>query len=206
MFRRLAERFHSRIQSRPISTHLATSLTLWGIGDYAAQCIEAEKLILSAKDFHLARFASTVAFAGIFVAPLGHFWYENLGKITAVVLKRTGFASSTRNVLIGKVALDSFAFGPVYLAAFFAFMTKALGGAEADVWEKLEKDFASTFAAQMMFWPPIQLLNFWKTPVRYQLLVVNCVCIVDSTFLSWARANDQWFGKLIGRQNKEEND
>jgi protein Mpv17 len=192
------------MQSHPISTHLITSLALWGIGDYSAQCIEKEKVIKSSKDLNSQRFTATVAFAGIFVAPLGHLWYENLASITGKVLKGIGIASNSRNMLIGKVVLDSFAFGPVYLAAFFAFMTKALNS--GSVVEKLENDFLSTFAAQLVFWPPIQLLNFWKTPVRYQLLVVNFVCIIDSTFLSWARSNDQWLSKLLGKEKVNKKD
>ena len=39
--------------------------------------------------------------------------------------------------------------------------------------------------AELAFWPAFQAFNFWKVPVRHQLLAVNFGCLLDATFLCW---------------------
>ena len=54
-----------------------------------------------------------------------------------------------------------------------------------DVKHRIRQDFIPTFMAECLYWPFIQGFNFWKVPVKHQLLVVNTACLADSTFLSW---------------------
>lgn len=54
-----------------------------------------------------------------------------------------------------------------------------------DVKDKLRSDFLSAYVAELAFWPAFQAVNFWKVPVRHQLLAVNLACLVDATFLCW---------------------
>lgn len=54
-----------------------------------------------------------------------------------------------------------------------------------DVKEKCRRDFWSAYAAELVFWPAFQAVNFWKVPVRHQLLAVNLACLLDATFLCW---------------------
>ena len=54
-----------------------------------------------------------------------------------------------------------------------------------DVKHRIQQDFIPTFLAECLYWPFIQGVNFWKVPVKHQLLVVNTACLADSTFLSW---------------------
>ena len=54
-----------------------------------------------------------------------------------------------------------------------------------DVKEKLRRDFLSSYLAELAFWPAFQVVNFWKVPVRHQLLAVNMACLLDATFLCW---------------------
>ena len=54
-----------------------------------------------------------------------------------------------------------------------------------DVKEKISRDFIATYCAELVFWPTFQAINFWKVPVRHQLLAVNTACLLDSTFLCW---------------------
>ena len=54
-----------------------------------------------------------------------------------------------------------------------------------DVRQKIKHDFLSTYLAELAIWPAFQAINFWKVPVRHQLLVVNTGCLLDATFLCW---------------------
>ena len=54
--------------------------------------------------------------------------------------------------------------------------------------DKLRSDFLTAYLAELAFWPAFQAVNFWKVPVRHQLLAVNLACLVDATFLCWCVA------------------
>eukprot|EP00873_Tetraselmis_striata_P044640 jgi/Tetstr1/464904/TSEL_009638.t1 len=53
-------------------------------------------------------------------------------------------------------------------------------------------------------------MNFWRVPVEHQLLAVNIACIFDSTFLCWAKHEDQWAASLMekikGRGSQSDRD
>ena len=59
------------------------------------------------------------------------------------------------------------------------------GNVLQDVKHKIERDFVSTYLAELAFWPAFQAFNFAKVPVRHQLLAVNSACLLDATFLCW---------------------
>lgn len=51
--------------------------------------------------------------------------------------------------------------------------------------DKLRKDYIATLITECLVWPGYQAINFWKVPVKHQLLVINAATVVDSTFLCW---------------------
>uniref|UniRef100_A0A6U1JZS1 Protein Mpv17 n=1 Tax=Tetraselmis chuii TaxID=63592 RepID=A0A6U1JZS1_9CHLO len=149
-----------------------------------------------------------MAYAGMCIAPFGHFWYLGLD----VVAARLFAVGSAANVA-AKVAADSLVYGPLHVALFFGFMEIAEGNGLSGAAKKLEQDFWPTFAAELGFWPVFQALNFWRVPVEHQLLAVNIACIFDSTFLCWAKHQDQWATVLLEKlkggtaaQGEEESD
>jgi protein Mpv17 len=103
--------------------------------------------------------------------------------------------------LTAKVVADCLVFGPIHIAAFFTALTLSEGGNIKDVKAKLHADGLPTLAAELTVWPVIQVFNFAKVPLQYQLLVVNGVTIFDATFMSWAQHNDisKKIQALLGR-------
>lgn len=63
--------------------------------------------------------------------------------------------------------------------------TELVHHAMQDVKRKCKRDFWSAYAAELVFWPAFQAVNFWKVPLRHQLLAVNLACLLDATFLCW---------------------
>ena len=113
--------------------------------------------------------------------PTGHYWYHGLD----AAVKRFGMASTSLAGVASKVVADSLIFGPVHIVAFFAFMEAVEGGGPRAAAEKIRSEFWPTFMVELGFWPAFQALNFWRIPVRNQLLAVNFAGILDSTFLCW---------------------
>mmetsp|Transcript_36646 Transcript_36646/g.103437 ORF Transcript_36646/g.103437 Transcript_36646/m.103437 type:complete len:205 (-) Transcript_36646:96-710(-) len=173
--------YQKAMDRHPVKVQMATSAALWAIGDTTAQRVEkSEKM-------DWKRTGLTAIYGAGFLGPAGHFWYSGLDKVVGQQVIRNQAAS-----IACKVAADSLLFGPVHVAVFFLYMNMVQGsGWDASV-NKLRQDFVPTFIAELGFWPIVQSVNFWKVPVEHQLLAVNCACVLESTFLCWARSQDNW--------------
>jgi hypothetical protein len=146
------------------------------------------------------------------VGPVGHVWYANLDRIilglraaaaagaaaasaSAAAASSAAAVTSTPAFIASKVLLDTAVMGPFYVAGYFAFGAVVMdGGGVREVQNKLAADFWPTLAAEVCFWPAVQGVNFWRTPVKHQLLVVNALTVGDAAFMSWARAQEDWVG------------
>lgn len=62
-----------------------------------------------------------------------------------------------------------------------------------NVHAQVKQDFIATYLAELVIWPGFQTYNFVKVPVQHQLLAVNCVSLIDATFLSWSRCQEDWW-------------
>ena len=143
--------------------------------------------------------AASALYGAAVVGPLGHAWYRWLD---AFVSAR--FVRGSAKFVVSKVLLDEVVFGPVHVAGFFAtVVVVAEGGGLPEIAKKVKRDFVSTYAAEFAFWPAFQAVNFWRVPVRHQLLAVNLACLLDATFLCWASAHDDWVSAAKGALGME---
>lgn len=173
--------YEHSLRTRPLQTQMVTSTILWGLGDLFAQRIDGKH------NHDKLRTLSTAAYGGTVIGPIGHYFYMGMDKVVTRYLK-----IGTVGFVLAKVLGDELLFGPVHVGGYFAWMTLAEGGSLQDVKHRIQQDFIPTFMAECLYWPFIQGVNFWKVPVKHQLLVVNTACLADSTFLSWAKAQDDW--------------
>lgn len=89
------------------------------------------------------------------MSPIGHAWYSGLDRYVS----RIAVPKTARFVGL-KVAADTFLFGPLHVGLYFSLMTKLSGGSWKDVQKKIKSDFAGTFGGEVVFWVPLQTLNF----------------------------------------------
>ncbi|KIZ00261.1 Protein SYM1 [Monoraphidium neglectum] len=142
--------------------------------------------------FDARRNLLTCAYGAAFIGPVGHAWYMALDRAARALLTPGSFA-----FVGGKVIADTALFGPLHVAGYFTHMALCEGGGPEEVMRKLRRDFWPTFSAELTVWPVVQAANFKLVPVQFQLLVVNLFTILDSCFMSFARANDGWFERLF---------
>eukprot|EP01024_Parvocaulis_polyphysoides_P073242 TRINITY_DN9413_c0_g1_i1.p2 TRINITY_DN9413_c0_g1~~TRINITY_DN9413_c0_g1_i1.p2 ORF type:complete len:234 (-),score=31.25 TRINITY_DN9413_c0_g1_i1:373-996(-) len=178
-------RYEQQLQQQPLRTQMLTTGCIYIIGDTCAQQIEQKK------ELDKKRVLYTWAYATFFEGPVGHYWYLVLDLCTTRILP-----PSSIQFIGAKILADTFLMGPFHVACFFAAMKIGEGGGLADVRKKLEVDFWQTFVAECGFWIPFQTLNFWKVPVRHQLLAVNLAVLFESTFLCWAKSQEDWWKTL----------
>ncbi|KAI8476925.1 MAG: hypothetical protein J3K34DRAFT_381933 [Monoraphidium minutum] len=208
--------YERQLQRRPVVTQMTTSALLWGVGDLAAQRLEAYEREHYARADRAApaaaspgvkpgadaaagvdwrRAALTAAYGAAFVGPVGHYWYLGLDAACGRAL-----APGSPAFIALKVMLDTAFMGPFYVSTFFAFGCAAIDGGGWDEFKrKMKTDFVPTLALEVSVWPFVQSVNFWKVPVKHQLLVVNSMTVVDAAFMSWARNQEDWLTSLTER-------
>mmetsp|Transcript_14732 Transcript_14732/g.44507 ORF Transcript_14732/g.44507 Transcript_14732/m.44507 type:complete len:210 (-) Transcript_14732:1461-2090(-) len=174
--------YESILHAHPVRTQAVTTGILWTIGDTLAQKAVEKKPVLDRK-----RLLATGAYATAVVGPVGNWWYGWLD-----MFARRHFVPKTLKFVAAKVVIDEVVFTPFHVGIFFALLTAVDGGGFAEIKAKLKQDYLSTLATELIVWPGFQFLNFWKVPLQHQLLAANGATILDSTFLSWARSQDDW--------------
>lgn len=178
LWRRLVNVYAQQLQATPFRTQIVTSAVLWGLGDVVAQRVSVDDV----PPYNHTRTLYNAMYGGLFNGTVGHVWYQKLDAVASAMLMHR----SRRVFLATKVAADSLLFGPVHVVAYF--MTLSLvehGGVWSVAVEKTKKEFFKTFAVELAVWPAVQTVNFAYVPVQYQLLVVNCVTVLDAAFMSW---------------------
>lgn len=162
---------------------MMTSFLLWGLGDTIAQ-----KVVERKPSMDIDRLTKTAVFGAGFMGPVGHFWYIGLDKWA-----RSVFLPGTPAFFAAKVFVDSFVLGPIYVLAFYAWGAAAIDRTGFEGFrDKVKKDFIPTFAAELSIWPLFQSFNFTRIPIEHQLLAVNFMTLLDASFLSWARTQEDW--------------
>lgn len=194
---------YERLASRyPIATNMATSGVLWGSGDIAAQSLEQEH---SNNLAHLdnatanrttgidwQRVAVQSLYASLLWAPFGHYWYQALDRWAhqaATILVKDKLLSRKSTVLISKVAMEALLLHPIALFAYFTCIGTMKGETASEISWKLRNDFAPCLGMEIALWTPLDVVNFVFVPVRHQLLVVNCGCLLESVGLSYIHRN-----------------
>jgi len=182
-------------------TNMATSAVIWSSGDLIQQSLfpvdKSKGTTGAAAASSLALTRSTLAtgiFGGIFVGTTGTLWYRSIDTHAAKL-----FRINTPAFIAYKILLDTVLYGPLYVAAFFMYSDLTSGGTLASAIKCAQKETLPVLLAEIVFWPPYQAFNFSKVPVRHHLNVVNFGCLLDSTFLCWARQQTDWFGDLAKR-------
>eukprot|EP01024_Parvocaulis_polyphysoides_P059930 TRINITY_DN6503_c0_g1_i3.p3 TRINITY_DN6503_c0_g1~~TRINITY_DN6503_c0_g1_i3.p3 ORF type:complete len:234 (+),score=9.90 TRINITY_DN6503_c0_g1_i3:73-702(+) len=180
-------KYEQQLHTHPLRTQMITTGGIYLLGDTCAQQIEGTKL----NQLNKNRLKNTWAYATFYEGPSGHYWYLVLDLITRKMLQPSSIA------FIGaKIFADTVIMGPVHVAMFFTSMKIGEGGGWKEVKQKLYDDFWPTFTAECCFWIPFQTLNFWKIPVRHQLLAVNLGVLFESIFLCWAQSQSNWWMKV----------
>lgn len=122
------------------------------------------------------------------VAPVIHWWYGALaarwpGTYAAGVLWR--------------VAVDQFAFTPLYLPVWLASLWMLEGSAvDGTMLERLRTVLPSLVAANWSYWIPVQLINFRFLPVKYQVLFSNAAALLWTSYLSFSANDKEFDGEL----------
>ncbi|TPX62255.1 hypothetical protein PhCBS80983_g00459 [Powellomyces hirtus] len=173
----LARWYHATLTQNPTVTQAVSTGFLFAAGDCIAQHA-VEKKTLEEHDW--ARTGRLTAYGTFGLGPAIAVWYRWLN--TTVKIKNPFAATITRMVI------DQSVFAPLNMVCFFTAMGVMEGKSGDEIKKKMRETFVPTLKANYALWPPIQLVNFYLTPVNYQSLVVNVTALGWNSYLSFANA------------------
>lgn len=171
---RLLARYDQLLQRHPLATKCTTSAVLFGVGDVLAQAVESNGVLESVDTSRVLRM---LIWGGCIFAPLAHTWYKMLDK---VVKGPPGAATVLR-----KVAADQLVWTPPINIAFFTYAALAEGASTDAALGAAQEKLWPTLRVNWVLWPVVQAVNFAVVPLRYRILVINCVSVGWSAFLSY---------------------
>ena len=174
--------YEQALRRAPVLTQSLVGGGLWCAGDLTVQELVEGR---SGGPLDLRRAALAGAYGFGFVGPFGHTWYKWLDRVSGAWSRGPGLSRTA-----GKLALDTFAFGPFSVAVLFVHMGLGEGESPQVIRRKLEEDLLPTVLLDSAFWVPFQCANFTLVPPRHNLLAVNLACLADSCLLSWAKHAD----------------
>ena len=88
-----------------------------------------------------------------------------------------------------RVMLDQFVYSPPIIGAYFGFLGLARGQDWQETKTEVQTKLWPTMLVNWAVWIPAQALNMTVVPLRYRVLVANCVGFGYGIFLSMM-AND----------------
>jgi len=103
-------------------------------------------------------------------------------------VRRLVLSSGSVKFVLAKVGLECFVWHPFSLFAFWVIVGGIEGHSLNQIKEELKRDYLPTLLGEFALWTPLDLLNFWLVPVKFQVLVGNCGCLVEAVCLSYIHA------------------
>lgn len=190
--------YSRQLDERPVFTKAASATVLSSTGNILAQYIKfhtdqvqerqakekrttngetTAELAVAKKDFTVAwdavgRFAFLNA---VFVAPVLHHWYQFINRF----VPGTSFSQ-----VLQRTCWDEFVFTPIFVPAFLAGLWTLEGTSPQKIKTMLYNELGQIIVAEWILWVPTMFVTFRYVPVKFQVLVINCVGVVWQTFLS----------------------
>ena len=169
--------YDTALKRTPIRTKLVTSLCLTLLGDGAAQAISHQQHDTGDWVWDNERTGRQMSWSVVGL-PVMHLWYNLLHRVPSVPVR---------------IAMDQFLYSPPIIACYFGYLGIRRGLSFEEVQEEVSQKLMPTMLVNWAVWIPVQTINMSHlVPLRYRVLVANCVGFNYGIFLSYtANSNSQ---------------
>lgn len=190
------------LDSKPLTTKVITSGVICGVGDIMAQALAfkpvppAQAFTIGAfvKAIELQRFAIYGVIGAVWIAPVIHYWFDLLERLTKSPKGPPTTFAGTMVKAAKMVTLDQSIGAPLVNAGFmflFTFATALCAGtpgvkAARDALTMVRSSIWATLLVCWKIWPLANLLNFAFVPVNLRVLFLNFVGLGWNIYLSAA--------------------
>ncbi|ETW10361.1 hypothetical protein H310_00682 [Aphanomyces invadans] len=99
--------------------------------------------------------------------------------------KVMGTTPTARTVAI-QTFVDCYIHTPLALIPAFYYITNGVKGKSvAETTVQLRREWFTASFGSVLFWTPVQVVNFWVVPQHSKILFVACFSFMHKTWLSW---------------------
>jgi len=173
-------KYNGWLQCYPLRTKMCTGLSIYAFGDSTMQRLEHRWSVDPKQGFRWDhwRTARMCVYGGLWLSPFLNVWYRVLDGI--FVRCSPGIATSA-----GKLLLDQSFAAPANMTMFYTINGLLDHGSLTQVGETLESRLYPSMKRLWAVWIPVQAVNLTLVPYHLRVLVVNCVGVGWSLYLSW---------------------
>lgn len=161
------------LRKHPVMTQAVQAGMLMALGDQIAQNVIERRKVEELDFVRTAQFGSIGLFIG---GPATRTWYGILDKY---------IGSKGGTVVMKKVACDQLLFAPAFIAVLLTTIGTLQGNDFENLKAKLKNEYLEILINNYKVWPMVQLVNFYFTPLQYQVLVVQSVALLWNTYISY---------------------
>lgn len=208
--RKAGNKYMRALEEKPLQTKMITSGVICGLGDVLAQALAVGGFGALKNVFELKRCLIYGSIGGLYLAPLIHYWFEVLEKLTSRrdvrgVSKGKPVIDESRTNTMGErlkkagkmVLLDQAVASPflnggflfVFAVASSVFSGYGIGTATNAGVHKIQTALWPTLLASWKLWPAANFINFMFVPAPLRVLFLNAVGVVWNISLSAAASS-----------------
>ncbi|KHN85989.1 Mpv17-like protein [Toxocara canis] len=160
------------MEKRPFLTQIVTSGILGLCGDGISQ-----KLVEKRRwdEYDPARAARFLTITGAYIAPVLVCWFRILERVTG----------NPKTVPLKRLFIDQTIMAPPFNATILFNLRLLEGETPTQSYRSLKRDFLSVWIPSLMYWPFVQMANFYVVPLNYRVIVVQVAALLWNTFLSY---------------------
>ncbi|VDK54566.1 unnamed protein product [Anisakis simplex] len=177
-------RWYLRVmKKRPVLTQCVTAGVLGVCGDGISQKVVERR---SWVEYDVARGLRFLAITGFYCvrisfelslrkAPVLVWWFRVLERVPG----------HPKTVPLKRLFLDQTTMAPVFNASILFNLRLMEGESASESYSSLKRDFLGIWIPSLMYWPFIQMANFYMVPLNYRVIVVQVAALFWNTFLSY---------------------
>uniref|UniRef100_A0A914YBW3 Mitochondrial inner membrane protein Mpv17 n=1 Tax=Panagrolaimus superbus TaxID=310955 RepID=A0A914YBW3_9BILA len=141
-------------------------------GDVICQTFIEKRDLKNYDGWRTARFFGLTCF---YISPILNRWFHVLERIKG----------NARYLPLKKVAIDQICFAPFFSASVIYNLRLLEGFGIKESWNKLVTDYLEIYKHSILFWPFVQLINFYCMPLNFRVIFVQLAALIWNTFLSF---------------------
>ncbi|CAJ0958036.1 unnamed protein product, partial [Mesorhabditis belari] len=167
------QRYMALMSRRPLLTQMATSAVIAGGGDLICQKFIERR---SWQQYDAIRTGRFFVLAGFFIAPILNRWFRVLE-----LVKR----GNPKLVPLKRMLIDQSTFSPIFNFIILVNLRILEGISPKESFEMAKSDWWPVWSTSLLFWPPVQLANFYFVPLNHRVVVTQIGGLVWNSYLSY---------------------
>ncbi|CAJ0572706.1 unnamed protein product, partial [Mesorhabditis spiculigera] len=166
-------RYMQVMNRRPLLTQCVSSALIAGGGDLLCQKLVEKR---SWEQYDAIRTGRFFVLAGVFIAPALNRWFRVLEMVRG---------GNPKLIPLKRMLIDQSTFSPIFNGLVLFNLRLLEGFNVKDCADLTKRDWWPVWSTSLMFWPFIQLANFYLVPLNMRVVVTQIAGLFWNSYLSY---------------------